>query len=218
MRKTLTFAAIAATLAFMGGVAHADVYTLDVNHCTGGCTVPAGQVTVTQDGANTLQFVIQLTGLDYFNEAGAGHDAVNIDLPSTGATLSNIAYGASSSNLSTTSNLFIQDTGSINGDGAGAFNFGVVHNGQNGNFKNGPFQYMSFDVNESGLTPSGVLNLAVDVASVQATGGINTGLVGGVLAPPGSVPEPATWAMLILGVAMIGFAARRRNAAATLAA
>jgi hypothetical protein len=33
-----------------------------------------------------------------------------------------------------------------------------------------------------------------------------------------AVPEPATWAMLILGVAMIGFAARRRNEATALAA
>lgn len=33
-----------------------------------------------------------------------------------------------------------------------------------------------------------------------------------VLYAGGGVPEPATWAMLILGVAMIGFAARRRNA------
>lgn len=33
-----------------------------------------------------------------------------------------------------------------------------------------------------------------------------------------SVPEPATWAMLILGVAMIGFVARRRNEGAPLAA
>lgn len=32
------------------------------------------------------------------------------------------------------------------------------------------------------------------------------------------VPEPATWAMLILGVAMVGFAARRRTAAMALAA
>lgn len=34
----------------------------------------------------------------------------------------------------------------------------------------------------------------------------------------GAVPEPATWAMLILGVAMLGFAARRRNAGAPVAA
>ena len=32
------------------------------------------------------------------------------------------------------------------------------------------------------------------------------------------VPEPATWAMLILGVAMVGFAARRRREGAALAA
>jgi hypothetical protein len=32
------------------------------------------------------------------------------------------------------------------------------------------------------------------------------------------VPEPATWSMLILGVAMIGFAARRRNQGTALAA
>jgi hypothetical protein len=32
------------------------------------------------------------------------------------------------------------------------------------------------------------------------------------------IPEPATWAMLILGVAMIGFAARRRAEGAALAA
>lgn len=34
----------------------------------------------------------------------------------------------------------------------------------------------------------------------------------------GAVPEPATWAMLILGVAMIGFAVRRRSEGAPLAA
>ena len=34
----------------------------------------------------------------------------------------------------------------------------------------------------------------------------------------GAIPEPATWAMLILGVAMIGVAARRRREAALLAA
>lgn len=34
----------------------------------------------------------------------------------------------------------------------------------------------------------------------------------------GGVPEPSVWAMLILGVAMIGFAARRRRQGAALAA
>lgn len=39
----------------------------------------------------------------------------------------------------------------------------------------------------------------------------------GTYQPP-SVPEPATWAMLILGVGMIGFAARRRGRGAAVAA
>lgn len=34
----------------------------------------------------------------------------------------------------------------------------------------------------------------------------------------GAVPEPATWAMLLVGVAMIGFAARRRREGAAIAA
>jgi hypothetical protein len=38
------------------------------------------------------------------------------------------------------------------------------------------------------------------------------------LTPTAAVPEPATWAMLILGVAMVGFTARRRREGFALAA
>ena len=34
--------------------------------------------------------------------------------------------------------------------------------------------------------------------------------------PPPPVPEPATWAMLIVGFGLIGFVARRRTAATTV--
>lgn len=37
------------------------------------------------------------------------------------------------------------------------------------------------------------------------------GSINGSIKLEGSVPEPATWAMLILGIGMIGFAARRRE-------
>jgi hypothetical protein len=33
------------------------------------------------------------------------------------------------------------------------------------------------------------------------------------IAPPGGVPEPATWAMMILGFGLVGLSARRRGAA-----
>jgi len=38
-----------------------------------------------------------------------------------------------------------------------------------------------------------------------------TGWAIGNPSPIGVIPEPATWAMLILGVAMIGFTARRQR-------
>lgn len=48
--------------------------------------------------------------------------------------------------------------------------------------------------------------------------GFSLDLLPGVGNSIGGVPEPATWTMLILGVAMIGFAARRRNALAGVTA
>lgn len=43
-------------------------------------------------------------------------------------------------------------------------------------------------------------------------------VVGGSTLTISAVPEPVTWAMLIVGVAMIGFAARRRSEGAAVAA
>lgn len=53
-------------------------------------------------------------------------------------------------------------------------------------------------------------------ASVDPTGSISADLVP-VTGSIAAVPEPATWAMLIMGVAMIGVAARRRNVVAAAA-
>jgi hypothetical protein len=53
------------------------------------------------------------------------------------------------------------------------------------------------------------------IANTCAADNGSNGYSGG---PGPGVPEPATWAMLILGVAMIGFAARRRNEGALLLA
>jgi hypothetical protein len=49
-------------------------------------------------------------------------------------------------------------------------------------------------------------------------GGAENYQYNGVAATVAAVPEPATWTMLILGVGMIGFAARRRSVGAALAA
>ena len=66
-----------------------------------------------------------------------------------------------------------------------------------------PHSLPSFDISGSAIT-SIVLSSTLDAD--------------GFAFGPSAVPEPATWAMLIVGVAMIGFAARRRNASVALAA
>lgn len=51
-----------------------------------------------------------------------------------------------------------------------------------------------------------------------STTGLPHGWFGGNVELASAVPEPATWAMLILGLAMIGFAARRRREGVIVAA
>lgn len=57
-----------------------------------------------------------------------------------------------------------------------------------------------------GLDPNGWSESAYDVHSGSITGTLAVITLGAA-----GIPEPATWAMLILGAAMIGFAARRRG-------
>jgi hypothetical protein len=56
------------------------------------------------------------------------------------------------------------------------------------------------------LSPSNILESFILKVSPTAMAGTLQGNI-----QIGAVPEPATWAMAILGVAMIGFAARRRR-------
>jgi hypothetical protein len=48
-------------------------------------------------------------------------------------------------------------------------------------------------------------------------GGVSLNPGGGGYIANGGVPEPATWAIMLLGVGMVGFAARRRRPSAALA-
>lgn len=58
-----------------------------------------------------------------------------------------------------------------------------------------------------------------DTLTVNWPGGeVGPGTLAADFTFSGAVPEPTTWAMLIIGLAMIGFAARRRNAGVAVAA
>ena len=94
----------------------------------------------------------------------------------------------------------------------GAFTNGVAMVGQNGapGSQHGPLDFTVTGIATGDFTPNSTGALfAADLLNV-ATG--NTGAVAG---GPGTiipqVPEPSTWAMMILGFAGIGFMAYRRK-------
>ena len=84
----------------------------------------------------------------------------------------------------------------------------------------------SFESNTFGLNAVGIHTLNDDFFNsaffgANFTNANNEGVFptfsSGVLGVTSTVPEPTTWAMLILGVAMIGFAVRRREGTAAAA-
>lgn len=84
------------------------------------------------------------------------------------------------------------------------------------NLSNGPVEIGTQDTNATQfhVSPGGYV-IAFRTGASTFTGGRPT--IGGEI-DLSSAPEPTTWALLILGVAMIGFAARRRNAGLARAA
>lgn len=89
--------------------------------------------------------------------------------------------------------------------------------------------FTSFAINgTTGTVINGTLDTAF-INSMLVPGGLNTLTISGLLNPPSgdgnagfggnvtftAVPEPATWAMFILGFGALGFGMRRRNAQVT---
>ena len=223
MKKLFAGAALAAAMAMgaSANTAHAAVYTLNVDGCSGGCGYTSyGTVTVNGQGTNTLNFDVELAPNVFFQQAGGanGHQETFWDLlGNPTVTLAGLASDFSA-NAS-------QSAGSNSPCGPFS-NFSYVVNWvgpptNNGNLPGGGVQSLTYSVTGSGpLTlGSGTSSLTtlpiyyvVDVASYNRAGAlINTGRVGATLT---SVPEPATWAMMLMGFFGAGAMLRRRQALA----
>ncbi|GAA3894923.1 hypothetical protein GCM10022276_12540 [Sphingomonas limnosediminicola] len=66
----------------------------------------------------------------------------------------------------------------------------------------------------AGLTPGATYTLSFNIADVgdanyDSAVFVQGGTIGTTPTPPGAVPEPSTWAMMLAGFGAIGFAARR---------
>jgi hypothetical protein len=198
-----TYASVAA-LGFLGCMpANASiVYDLTVDHCTGGCsngTSPFGTVTVSQDGAN-LDFTVALDSTYTFHQTqGNALDAFVFNFSGTAQTVA-------VSSLSTSAGFSVDTTLPQMEDGFGQFSYGIKYSGSGANT-------LTFVVDNETLGTSTLSNgspPALFAADIVGNG--NTGAVGAVSA----VPEPATWAMMILGFFGLGFMAYRGKAQGTL--
>ena len=212
-RGAVAFAALAAALA-TAGASHAVTYTLNVDGCSSGCGYTNyGTVEVTGQGTDTLTFDIELaSNVVFFNQAGQPDEAFSLigDPPITISGLPS-TFGTKGS----------QDAGTHHESAFGDFDYAVDWLGPPTNNGSLGVQSLIFTVTgpsaltlDSNLVGGQNIFFTVDVAA-KVGDVINTGNIGATLT--GGIPEPATWAMMILGMGGIGATLRRRRSALALA-
>jgi PEP-CTERM motif-containing protein len=202
MRKLhICATALAAALTLgASSAAHAIVYNLNIDHCTGGCasgSPPFATVTVLQNGAN-LDFTVQLLDSLVFQKSTA-FDVFAFSFSDKIATVSSIVDNGPGT--------FTSSPVATAQDGFGTFKQGIVNSATGGTT-------LSFTVAAetignlilSTIPPGDTVALfAADVAGGGGTG--NTGNIGGGVVA--GVPEPATWGMMLLGFVGLGIAFRQ---------
>lgn len=232
--KTLHLAAAAAAgaLAMLAAVpASATVYTFNDYQTT--FSQPLGTVTVTGQGSNVLSFDVDLADNVYFQMSGNGslHDAFWFDLTGlVGGT--SVTYnitapdapGGAAGGDYPTGGQFVGANFSNNAYGQGflqnadyAVRVEDTSAGANLNYYAG---HLTFTVTggTGSMLDLGPVNGTNDVAgadlrqcsSLACTTILATGPIGATLTG-GGVPEPATWAMMIIGFGAIGAVLRRRR-------
>jgi PEP-CTERM motif len=197
----------------LGAPALADVYSLSIDHCTGGCGAPPfGTIDVTQAGTDTVQVDVSLAAGDQFVRTGfPGSFAFDL-VGNPAISVSDLTAGWS---------LLSTSAGTLHFDGFGYLEYTLVCNacGHGGSH---PFPgQISFDVAAPGLTPANFEELSSGgsaqvnfVADILGTTG-RTGPVGATLSST-SVPEPATLGLMSLGLAGATLFRRRRTCPRTV--
>lgn len=194
-------------------------YSLTSDHCTGGCSnvsgsqASFGSVTVSDLGGGMLGFAVSLLNGSTFINTGfpltfgfglAGNPTVTYSNLNAGWLIPNMT-GANRQ----AANTALSGPSAYTMSATGAWEYGILWSAQGG--ASGTGGPLTFEIAAAGLTLASIeQNLrgnffAVDIRS-GTTG--NTGIVDASLAL--SVPEPETYAMLVAGLALMGFTARRR--------
>jgi hypothetical protein len=202
-------AALGLALSFgAAGMANATVYTFTQDGCTGTCgTGPFGTVTVTPDGslANTLDFLVQLSGTETFHDTNdSQHHALTFDM--VGNPTITISGLGSPFTINGS-----QSAGSTSSAPFGSFDYVI-------NLPHGSPDPTSFSFKATGTAPLTLdfntvgpnhIYFASDIIGSNG----HTGNVGATLLA-GGVPEPASWALMLIGFGGLGAALRHRRSQA----
>jgi hypothetical protein len=214
--RALSSAAVAfAALGFLSvvpTVAKADlVLNLTDDRCTGGCStgvVPFGAVTVSQSGSTDTISVALNTGY-FFNPNGAGLDAFSFSFGSGQVPITLSA-------ASTTAGFSPDKATPVGQDGFGNYFNGILFNPVPTNTTTNALSFSFTDTNPLSLSSfsfgafNGGGSHPQDYFTADIIGNGNTGVVGASSITT-AVPEPSTWAMMILGFMGVGFMAYRRK-------
>jgi hypothetical protein len=188
--------------------AHASIYTLSVSDPSAGLgAAPYGTVSVTQDANGTSLDITETLNAGFeFHGGNTNHTALAFSLAGDPSiTISSLTAG------------FTQVSGSsVSAPPFGSFDYALSCTGCGAGFGGGISGPLSFVLssNAGALTPSSLIFDTYNGNSIFFSSDLvisngNTGNAGATLTA--AVPEPSTWAMLILGFSGIGFMAYRRK-------
>ena len=177
-------------------------FDLTSDHCSpAGCgTPPFGTVDVTQVGANASVIVTLAAGFQYEQTGAADFQIFKFN--GVGVALGDIVVFAHVPALAAS-------TGAFNGDGTGNFSFGINCPSCGNGFAGfgGAIGFVVNNATSADLTQPNALG-NIFVADVLAPNG-NIGPVD-VSVIPNQTPEPASLALLGLGLAGLGWSRRRK--------
>jgi hypothetical protein len=205
--------AAAAAILSMPTAGHASVYTLSVSDASAGLGAgPYGTVSVTQDADGVSLDITETLNAGFKIHGGnSNHEALAFSLSGNPAVSVSKLDGTALTGFA----LVSPSAGSIGAPPFGSFDYALDCTGCGAGFGGGFAGPLTFKLTgASALTLNSLEfdtymgnNIYFSSDLVIANG--NTGNVGGTLTA--AVPEPSTWAMMILGFAGIGFMAYRRK-------
>ena len=218
LRKISTLAAavgLALGVATAANAATGDTTTflLTSDHCTGTCggglnpQASFGSIVVTDLAGDFLGFNITLTNGNKFVQTGLDLTFGFNLVANPTITYSALSAGFTIPGGSTPS----QTAGSYHENGTGDFEYGLVWGGGPGGGNAAANPVLSFTIGGTGLTLASLQqNAFLQFFAADILSG-TTGNTGAVDASVPGIPEPETYAMMLAGLGLMGFVARRRK-------